>query len=152
MPFTLTPIAPPVAGGYATQADLQDLFGQDNIATWSQLDNTAVGPDLSRLLKALLFADSVIDDALRGGPCALPLTAAGGSTPALVTHWAATIAGVWLYQSRGGRAGDKEADRYAHMLADIQQQLSQTKAGTLHLDAAPAHPASPACPTVVRDR
>ena len=151
MPFSLSPIPAPIAGRYAAQSDIEDVFGCDNVAIWSQLNNDSTGPDDVRLLKPLAFADAAIDDALRGGPYALPLSAADGSIPPQLTNWAATIAGIWLYQSRGGRAGDQEATRYAQVLADIYQQIALAKSGTLHLDALCCTPATPNCPTLERD-
>src|SRR4051794_19615889 len=88
---------------YATQQDLEDLFGVDNLARWSQLDNDTDTADASRITRALQAADADINIFFRGGPYATPLIATN-ARPTL-THWAAAIAGAWLYDARGNAPG-----------------------------------------------
>lgn len=96
---------------YATQTDIENLFGTANVARWSQLDNTSTDTNTTRITLALTVADAMIDDRFRGSVYAVPFT----TVPTMVTQWAAKFAGVWLYSSRGinNRAGasGEEADQ-----------------------------------------
>jgi len=146
----LLPGTQPAAGRYATQADLENLFGKQNIALWADLDNT---PNLStaiqRIALALSYADATIDNALRGGAYAVPLVLFSASST--LAFWASVLAGLWLYHNRGQRDDDKDGNRYRAMRADVMTQLRQCKTGlTIHLDAAPAQLSSPQTPVVIR--
>jgi len=92
-------------GLYAAQGDVQDIFGATNIALWSQLDPTqpAGTADVNRIQRGLDYADAtIISTFLNYGNYAVPLEPQG-SDVVLVTRWGATLAGVWLYDSRGQR-------------------------------------------------
>lgn len=120
------------AGQYASETDIRDLFGSDNVTRWSQLDNTVATPDEDRIQRALDHADAEINGFFLGGPYALPL--AGPSDGATTTRWAATIAGVWLYAARGQQDGN--ASRYDQMLADVYTDMAKYKSGVKRLTAA----------------
>src|SRR4051812_13279135 len=85
---------------YATQSDIEDLFGPANVAAWSRFENPPPGgaADAARIAAALAHADAQINAFFTGGPYALPLVCS--TCRPVVTHWAAVIAGVWLYGSR----------------------------------------------------
>jgi hypothetical protein len=144
-------------GRYASRTDIELLFGQLNIATWSQFDGSPV-PNVPRIQRALDVADATIDDFFRDGPYASPLQL--GASASTVTNWAATIAGAWLYRSRNAGTASAGAsasltlspgivfsaslaspasDPVYALLAEVRAQMSQCKSGTLRIDAAPAH-------------
>jgi phage gp36-like protein len=124
MPVTASPISSaPAAGIYATQDDVESQFGITNVQVWSQLDNSQTIPDTGRIQTALDYADGKIISTFAGyGNYATPL-APLGSDVALVTRWAAIIAGAWLYQSRGLRDADATGDHISKLLADVDAQM-----------------------------
>jgi hypothetical protein len=149
------------AGHYATQTDMEDIFGRANVVAWAQIDTSGL-LDLPRIQRALDYADATIDDYFRDGPYASPLVL--GVSKATVATWAATIAGIRLYRSRtaggaGGGAGGatpvsatvsipggvsvsasagQSVDPYAGLLAEVHMQMGRCKAGAYRLDASPS--------------
>ena len=85
-------------GEYCSLTDIQNVFGLSNVTLWSNLDNTSTTTDTTRIAAALAYADDEIDNFFRGGPYAVPLILNSGCAP---TTWAAKLAGIWLYDSRG---------------------------------------------------
>lgn len=86
------------------------MFGTDNVARWSQLDPDLTTADTSRIARAISYAESYVEGRFRGGKYAVPLVALG-TFPSELESWIASIAGVWLYKSRGMRdsaSGDTE--------------------------------------------
>jgi hypothetical protein len=168
---------PAASGRYATQLDLESLFGRTTIAGWSQFDGSAVA-DVARIQRALDCADAAIDDFFRDGPYSIPLAAT--ASKATITNWAATLAGAWLYRSRsaggGGASGSTSPggtasasltfsapfafafgsstgagafDPVGALLADVQTQMQRARTAALRLDATPALPTSATAPIVV---
>jgi lysophospholipase L1-like esterase len=154
------------AGRYAAQSDLEDLFGQANIASWSQFDGSNI-PDVNRIQRALDAADTAIDDFFRDSPYASPFVL--GASTLTVTRWAATLAGVWLYRSRNAAAAGtpitasisvsssvslsasagQPIDPYSALLADVRSEMSRCKSGVMRLDASPTAPTATNAPSIV---
>jgi hypothetical protein len=127
---------------YATQSDLEDLFGPANIAAWSLFETgTPSGPaDAARIATALAHADAEINAQFAGGPYAVPLVVAATSRP-VVTCWAAVIAGVWLYGSRASISYvDYSGNRYLALRNRVYQDMDSYRAGVKRLDAAMRFP------------
>lgn len=89
-------------GRYIEKADIEAVFGADNVATWSNLDNTQASADEARIAAAIAVAESAVDDCFRGGPYAIPFA----PVPASVKDWSTRLAGAWLREARGD--GGKE--------------------------------------------
>jgi phage gp36-like protein len=144
MPVTATPItAGSAAGIYAAQSDVESQFGIDNIQVWSQLDNTQTAADVSRIQLALDYADGkIISIFANYGNYVTPL-APLGTDVALVTRWAAVIAGAWLYQSRGLRDDDAAGDHIAQLQVQVEEEMQRYRASE-KLNAARRWPAAPA--------
>jgi phage gp36-like protein len=129
-------------GLYAAEADVEDIFGITNIAIWSQLDPTQPPgtPDEDRIQRALDYADAKIISFFRNyGNYVTPL-APQGNDVTLVTRWDATLAGVWLYESRGLRDDTKEGNKYTAMAAQVLAEMGTYRAQD-KLDAARRWPA-----------
>ncbi len=144
MPVTATPISDGSASGrYAAQGDVESQFGIDNVRVWSQLDNSQTTADVSRIQQALDFADGKIISAFANfGNYVTPL-APIGTDAALVTRWAAVIAGAWLYQSRGLRDDGSEGDRIAQLQSQVEAEMLRYR-GNEKLNAARRWPAATA--------
>lgn len=97
-----------IPANYATYDDIVDIFGVGNTNKWLDIDNTGdVTGYGTRLQAALQYADAYIDAKLRGGGYIIPLTYDINTgheddfIDPLITNCAATLAGLWLYSSRG---------------------------------------------------
>jgi phage gp36-like protein len=126
---------------YITQSNLEDIFGTDNIAVWSNLDNDTTDADTARIVRAIVFAEDYVEARLRNTSVAVPLASV---TPTL-THILATIAAYWLYSPRGMRDSDTIANRMKTMRDDAEALLESIAEGALSVDevTAPAVPNSP---------
>jgi phage gp36-like protein len=148
MSVEATPVTSGDASGYyATQDDVENRFGIDNIRIWSQLDNTVETADETRIQAALDYADAYINAFFRGSQYAAPLVFATGGDVAKV--WAATIAGEWLFRSRVVPEGDDKALAIAQMLERVTDDMAQCRGGMKRLDAAVADSDMPTCAVVV---
>lgn len=130
-------------GTYIEQSDIEARFGIDNVAQWSNLDNTDSEADEDRIAAAITFAESYVQDRLRGGRYAIPFS---GNTQTL-TDIMARIAGVWLYQSRGDNDTAIDAKLEIHQ-ARADALLDRIASGQLSLDLALNH-SGPSAPVVV---
>jgi hypothetical protein len=129
MPVIATPIsAGSAVGRYAAQSDVESQFGIDNVRTWSQLDNSLTSADVSRIQAALDYADAkIISTFANFGNYVTPLAPIADGI-ALVTRWAAVIAGAWLYQSRGLRDNDPVGDHIAGLKAIVEMEMLRYRA------------------------
>ena len=115
---------------YATQQDLIDRFGREELAQLTDRDSGQV-IDAEVLGRALTDADAEIDGYLAARYC-LPLA----SSPAVLTRLAADIARYRLWADRASEAVRK---RYEDAVRDLRQISS----GAIVIDgAAPLAPAA----------
>jgi phage gp36-like protein len=91
-------------GTYIEQTHIEDVFGVENVARWSNLENESADADTGRIALAIAKAEQEVHDRFRGGRYTLPFT---GSL-SVVRDWCAKLAGAWLYSSRGARASDAD--------------------------------------------
>jgi phage gp36-like protein len=127
---------------YASQSDIEDIFGVTNVAIWSQLDPTQPPgtPDTSRIQRALDYADARLIAFFRTqGNYATPLAPLNSAVD-LVTRWDATLAGVWLYESRGLRDDTTNGNKYAQMARQVIAEMGVYRAND-KLDAVRRWPA-----------
>ena len=156
------------AGRYATQIDIEDVFGSANVSAWAALDALG-GVDVPRIQRALDGADAAIDDYFRDGPYASPLLL--GASVSTVAHWAATIAGLRLYRSRASVAAgvaaaitasvsitagasfsastSPSADPYSALLVEVKLQMARCKTGAMRIEAVPRSAISTNAPSLV---
>lgn len=133
---------------YATQTNLENLFGTEQVARWSQLDQSLTTTDATRVAAAIAYADAQIDTALAGGPYTVPL-ALGTTGNIIVSTWSATLAAEWLAGNRGARE-DEEGIPYVTEKADeVRAQIARVKGGAIRLDAARANSPMPQAPVAV---
>jgi phage gp36-like protein len=120
---------------YATRSDIEDVFGEDNVLKWADLDNDQVTSKIAaRIATALADVDAYVNDFLRAGPYTVPLTA----TYRTVTRAAATLAGVWLYEARGVQDVNDVTGAPLHKLAwhkrSAEDILRRIVSGGIRLD------------------
>jgi len=120
---------------YATRADIENIFGKSNVEQWADLDNLKVQVDITaRITTALADAVEFVDDTLRAGPYALPLT----GTHATLKRLTAILAGVRLYEARGVQdindVTGQPIHKYVWHKQDADRTLKRILAGQLRLD------------------
>lgn len=108
-PILLTNLTTTVVGRYATLEDVEDWYGIDNVAQWSQLDNNLATADFIRVARALAYADRQIDRELKTGGYIAPIASSSADFK-LLTDIAAEMAGAWLYFARGLRDTSEAMD------------------------------------------
>lgn len=120
---------------YITQSDVEDQFGENNVAVWSQLDNTTTGADTTRISKAIDSAEQTVEDRFRGGPYAVPFTGGGARGLVKVIEWCAKLAGVWLYENRGLRDDNEGGNKLTKIKADVFHEIAAYLSGQMRLKA-----------------
>lgn len=122
---------------YCTQAQIEGVFGARNVALWSNLDKVSVNDGVpavvaQRITDAIAWADEQIDNRFRNSRYLIPLTPAAVT----VSDWAAKLAGVWLYRSRGFRksaAGEDIDDRIASHEKEVHDDINLYLSGARSL-------------------
>lgn len=83
---------------YAARADVEIIYGAQNVRKWASLDNDNDEDEIDRRVAwALCLATERLHNDLRGGPYSLPFAAPCRE----VTDLTARMAGTLLYDSRG---------------------------------------------------
>lgn len=96
---------------YCVRADIEILFGVNNVALWADLDNDEDADNITaRITAAIVTADDFIDSYLRDGPYNLPLADDADAVPVLVRDISARLAGTNLYSARGVLDFDSNED------------------------------------------
>lgn len=132
---------------YITQTDIENVFGATNVRAWSNLDSNASTTNTTRIASAIAYAEQIINDRFRDSRYALPLSGAG---VVIVTDWAAKLAGVWLYSSRGFRQNDDgtEGNRILFHRREVEEMMDLYLSGSRSLDCALRHSSDPQAPFV----
>jgi hypothetical protein len=136
---------------YAIQSDIEDIFGPTNVAAWSLFETglPTGAADATRIANALTQADSQINGFFTGGPYAVPLVCS--ICKPVVTHWAAVLAGIWLYGNRSlATTTDYPGNRYIALQQAVLQDMDLYKSGVKRLDAPQRYPHATA-PTASRE-
>lgn len=128
---------------YCAQADIEAIWGVNNVSStthgsWADMDNDGNATKIAaRIAQAVAHADEIVNSRMRSTPYKLDLTTAAGATPVLITHVAAVLAGLWLYEARGktdvGDAGIEHAQAFWKKWA--YGVLEEIATGKLRLDA-----------------
>lgn len=135
---------------YAVKTDVEARFGVDNVASWSNLDNDDAATSDARVDTAISVAEARINDRFRKSRYSVPLQSGGGAVPAVVTDWAATLAGVWLQMSRSMLQDNVESPGWKRVLATVNAEIDQYLAGTRDLDASLEQESiTPTAPSVI---
>ena len=142
--------------GYSARTNIEDVFGIENVKKWADLDGDADAAKIAaRIASGIAVVDEEINDVLRGGPYAVPLTAPGGgvlNSPSVI-NMSAVLAGVWLYESRGVDDYDAESGKYSHRLKfqkdEATRKLREIRTGLRRVDCARSESSPTDAPEVV---
>ncbi len=128
-------------GNYIVKSNIEAIYGVDNVAQWSNLDNDDAQANTTRIDDAISYGEAYIDDAFRNGAYKLPIIGTTGSVPRIVIDMAAKMAGVWLYNTR--RIHNRSADEVGQIIQGHQDEvdslLNEYAASTRRLDAVLSH-------------
>jgi len=91
-------------GTYIAQSDIENVFGDDNVAVWSNLEG-GDAVNVTRVAAAITYAEGIVDDTFRDGRYTIPFS----PIPVIVTDWCAKLAGIWLFMCRPQYKKDREA-------------------------------------------
>ena len=127
-----------MSNDYCTTANINQIFGPDNVSEWADLNNNDVANEIAaQIAWAIDVASDEIDDYLRSTHHQIPLITAAGATPASITDLAATLAGVRLYENRG--VEEMHDGQPVHKLLwarqRVEKALADIVAGSRRLDA-----------------
>ncbi len=130
---------------YCDSDDIKDLFGNDNVEKWADLDNDEDTTKIAaRIARSITAAMADFDSRMLGGPYTIPMT---GTILEEVKQITATLAGVWLYERRGVEDYDAENETSKHRLSfqkdEAYQKIDQYRAGTRRIAAASEATTSP---------
>ncbi|GAG69139.1 unnamed protein product [marine sediment metagenome] len=90
-------------GAYILKADIENVFGADNVAVWSNLSGGDTA-DEARITLAISNAEEDVENRFRNGRYLLPFT----PVALTVKDWCARIAGIWLFDNRPGYGKSEE--------------------------------------------
>lgn len=124
---------------YCVRADIEDVYGVENVKVWADLDNDGDEAKITaRITKALARSYAKMNDYLRGGPYNLPLANAALAIPDTAIDINATLAGIWLYEKRGHEDildTGRPLHRYSSLKTQAFADLRNIRFGVLNLDA-----------------
>lgn len=89
---------------YATQDDIVDRFGLQQVTTWSNFDQLGPNAQINagRVSAALSVTGSKVDNLIANGPYVVPVQPIDGTTtPPELVDAHAELAGYWLWKTRG---------------------------------------------------
>ena len=132
-------------GLYISQSSIENIFGVNNIKHWSNLDNTDLAVDTTRVSLAISWAEEHVNNRFRNGLYSIPFS----TIPQEVINWCATLAGIWLYQSRGMNDENEEGNKLTRLKVDIERQISECLAGMTTLDAIRCSNSVPSAPVII---
>ena len=105
------------------QDDIEAVFGDSNVAAWSNLENDSTAANTARITAAITYAEATFTNRLRDSRYVVPLVPLSGTHDPEVVDICAKLAGVWLYESRGIR--DSEASEVANRIVTHRRYALQ---------------------------
>jgi phage gp36-like protein len=121
-------------GVYISQSDIESVYGVENVARWSNLDNSTTLADAARIAASIAYAESYVQGRFRQSRYVLPFS---GGDMTLVRDWCAKIAGVWLYESRGLQGvgdGQESANAVRSQKTQVNADIDLVLRGSRTLD------------------
>ena len=136
------------SGTYISQSDVENVFGTENVARWSNLDNSSTDADETRIQAAIDYAEARVDDRFRPSRYRVPLVGDGATLRAVI-DWVAKLAGIWLYESRGLHDAGDTAHKLTAVKANVETEIDMYLAGQRKLPAQLKRTDAPTAPKVV---
>lgn len=112
---------------YCTKDDVIDVYGAVNVSAWADIDNDKNSAKIdARIDRAIQWACDEIDSFLLNSIYQTPVSSADDTVPADIRNLAATLAGVWLYESRGVVDFSPETGQVVHKLQWQRRRVYDT--------------------------
>lgn len=129
---------------YATQADVENTFGSQNVQKWADANNNGNGGEIAaRITWALTKADNTINGKLRYSRYTIPFTV---PYPVAIVDLAAELAGLYLHNfPRAFSEGDEAQAALSEQMDDCMKRIAEIKSGQFKLEIEPAvsqHPSA----------
>ena len=121
-----------------TQTDIENVYGANNVAQWSTfLGGTQATSNATRVAVAIAFASASVESLLRNGPYAVPIVNGDGSGDEVpeILNAKATLAGYWLWQTRGLNQAKETVAEMNAQRAYVLKQLREIRTGMLPINA-----------------
>lgn len=130
---------------YIAQADIENVFGVDNVKIWSDLQGTGT-LDSTRIDAAIAYAEEELNNRFRNGKYELPFAPVTN----VIKYWAAAFAGLWLFDSRPlyKQKGD-EFDGFEKMREQLEVTIDMYTSGQRVLGCTTVEDAGQTGPRVV---
>lgn len=130
---------------YITKADIENVFGKDNVAQWSNLDGE-VDADVARINTAIAVAEEDVENRFRDGRYTLPFN----PVSEVVKKWCATLAGLWLFSNRPAYRHDEEdMEGFSDLKSEVDDEIAAYQSGQRRLNCQLADDVIPGSPVVV---
>ena len=132
---------------YIDQDDIEAIFGEENVVTWSNLDGSTDTADTAAIATAIAWAEAYVEARFR--PCGIYTIPFSPATDPVLVNWCATLAGVWLFQRRPNAGGDPAAS-WADKKTEVEREMDLFITGSRRLTCARAGSRNPTAPFVHR--
>ena len=131
---------------YITQSNINNVFGENNVIKWSNLDNDNLTVNSSRVAAAIVWVESYIDSRFRGQRYTIPFS----PVPQEVINWSAALAGIWLYEGRGLSDTNKEGNKLQDKKEAVEGEIAACLAGMIKLNTSSHDSSAPSAPISIR--
>lgn len=121
---------------YSTRADIEDLYGVDNVSAWADLNNNGDETEIeNRIARARTYAYEWINSKLRAAGLTAPSTVDAFDDFGLLNDIEAERAGAWLYLSRGKMDATNDGDgqmqwHWDHAESELDRIIASAAAAT----------------------
>ena len=133
-------------GAYVAKANIENVFGKDNVARWSNLDGE-VGADAARITLAIETAEEDVENRFRDGRYAVPFSPTTSKT---IRNWCARLAGIWLFENRPAfNKSENQKEGFQDLKDDIASEIEAYTSGQRKLSCTLADEVRNAGPVVV---
>ena len=119
-------------GRYIEKSDIENLFGEDNVSTWSNLQNNTTAADDARIDLGIEWAEDRLDSMFRASRYVVPFA---GNITEEIKYWVSTMAGSWLHRSRGWRETDLR-DKISALMKEVDEDIKAHLSGQRRLNLA----------------
>lgn len=136
-------------GAYISSSDVIDVFGQDNVYVWSNLEGGTT-LNAARVTAAIAYAEEDVENRFRNGRYVLPFS----PIPYVLKYWCSVLAGLWLFNCRPDYPSESEEDNeeargYTRLAKKIEKDIDAYVAGQRILACALTSGGKPTAPIVV---
>ncbi len=123
---------------WIVRSNIEDTFGKSNVAKWADLDGNKVEDDITtHINRSITVIEALVNDTLRHSIIDISVVA-DADMPDTLVEIGATLAGVWLYQSRGVADFNEVTGDPTHRLIwqkrDAEARLRKVQTGEIRVD------------------